>query len=137
VNEIELNPQGPHSPEYTLHLGNAFCDVVRVLNYATFAGADGLEQPADVYALLGSLARGAAGLGQLLTQAGTFLQRQAERGELRISYGPHEGDPEGAVADILPHLERGHAAAAGLVMELGKALNILSAMSWHAPEESM
>ena len=53
------------SPDGTLALARTAAEAVRSLNHATLGG-NGLEQPADAYAVLGELSLAASRLPQLL-----------------------------------------------------------------------
>jgi len=72
--EINLNPGGPHSPERTREAGRTLAEAVRVLNYATRRGEDGLEHPSDVYDVTGWLNAAAQRMPQLLAQLAAFLE---------------------------------------------------------------
>lgn len=132
--EARLDPDGVHDPENTQRLARLFGETLRILNYATREGADGLEYPGDVYALLGSLYEGAARLERLLTQLGRFLDRQLKAGALAVTYGPLEGQPGRAVQLALAELERAIAAGRQLEEALREAQNALGVVSG-VPEE--
>ena len=61
------------SPRETLALARAAAGAVRSLNHATLGG-EGLDWPADAYELIGELSLAAAGLTQLLAQAGRLAR---------------------------------------------------------------
>lgn len=126
---IELSPHGPHSPEYTRRVACVISDAVRVLNYATMSGADGLQYPADVYSLTGTLSGAMHGLEQMLEQVGTFLAKELERGALAVTEGPQKGRPGDAVWQATVDLGRAAEAAALLTEALKNAQNALSAVS--------
>lgn len=94
--ETDLNPDGPHSPEYTRELGNALAEAVRCLNYATRDDAPGLDYPADAYSLLGALYTATQRLPQLMQQVAAFLESQSATRCLADSRG---GDPAMVVLD--------------------------------------
>ena len=75
-------------------------EAVRSLNHATLPGAGGLTEPADVYAVLGSLATLTSRMPQALSQLQAFLAREQAAGRVQIVDGQHTGDPAAAVADL-------------------------------------
>jgi hypothetical protein len=85
---IELDPDGPHSPELTAQAADVLAECVRFLNHATGRHAGhGLTWPADAYRVLGSLYTGTGRMPQLFTQLGTWLTRQAAAGILADDQG--------------------------------------------------
>jgi len=72
------------SPQQTLALARTAAAAVRSLNHATLGG-QGLDWPADAYELLGELSLAAAGLPQLLAQAGRWLAAAVSGAWLFIS----------------------------------------------------
>lgn len=72
--DINLNPDGPHSPERTRELGSALAETVRCLNYATLRGESGLEHPADAHDLIGALKTAFERMPQLLDQTAIWLE---------------------------------------------------------------
>lgn len=79
---ITLNIDGPHSGEYSREVARAAAEAIRVLCHATIGTAPGLEYASDVDAIVGSLHSAAAGMEQLLRQAGAFLARLEADGRL-------------------------------------------------------
>ncbi|MEV0826411.1 hypothetical protein [Nonomuraea rubra] len=67
MTEFRLNPDGPHSDDYTRHVAQAFAESVRVLNYATRT-SDGMPEPATLNSVLGDLRTGMHRMDQLLRQ---------------------------------------------------------------------
>jgi hypothetical protein len=118
------------SPEQTLALARTAAGALRSLNHATLGGA-GLAQPADVYSLLGELSLAAAGLPQLLAQAGRWLAAALAAGRLGCDDGT---DPAAAVSGAWLLLSGARAAAAALARDLGGAQQQLAAVHG-APEE--
>lgn len=109
---IEFRPDGPHSSTYTTDLAWAFAEAVRVLNHATGPhAARGLRYPSTVYDVAGALATGAAGLGQLMTQIGAFLNREAAAGHLADTSGT---DPRATVRNAALAVRDAECAAAAL-----------------------
>ena len=74
--DIDLNPDGPHSPEHTAEVGDLFDQCSHCLTYATMAEKHGLEYPADAYRLLGEIYSATARLPQLCGQLTAFLPRR-------------------------------------------------------------
>lgn len=74
MTEYRLNPDGPHSDDYTRHVAQAFAESVRVLNHAT-RGQDGVPHPATINAILGELRTGMQRTEQLLQQLDGHLVR--------------------------------------------------------------
>lgn len=118
------------SPEQTLALARTAAGALRSLNHATLGGA-GLAQPADVYSLLGELSLTAAGLPQLLAQAGRWLAAALTAGRLGCDDGT---DPAAAVSGAWLLLSGARAAAAALARDLGRAQQQLAAVHG-APQE--
>ena len=118
------------SPEQTLALARTAAGAVRSLNHATLGGA-GLAQPADVYSLLGELSFAAAGLPQLLAQAGRWLAAALAAGRLGCDDGT---DPAAAVSGAWLFISGARTAAAALARDLGGAQQQLAAVHG-APEE--
>lgn len=87
MSRYDLRTDGPHSPEYTLQLGEALAEAVRCLNYASRDGAPGLEYPGDAYSLLGWLYTATERLPQLLDQLAYFLHEQYATGRVADDRG--------------------------------------------------
>src|ERR1700733_5899148 len=77
--DIDLNVDGPHSPERTKEVADLLAECVRYLNYATMSG-NGLTDPADVYYILGALYTGTERLPQLFGNLARLLAAQAATG---------------------------------------------------------
>lgn len=88
VADYRLNPDGPHSDDYTRHVAQALAESIRVLNHAT-RGPDGITYPGTVYDVLGSLNTAVDGLDQLLRQLYQKLNNMHAAGEL----GDDSGHP--------------------------------------------
>ena len=112
------------SPEETLALARTAAGAVRSLNHATLGG-DGLEQPADAYAVLGELTLAAAGLTQLLAQVGRWLASAFAAGRLGCDDGT---SPAAAVGGARLHLSDARASAAALAGDLDSARQQLAAV---------
>jgi len=113
MTDYHLNPDGPHSDDYTRYAANAFAETIRVLNYATRT-TDGITYPSTVHDVLGSLRTGMQRMEQLLRQLGPHLSR-FEDADLADSSG---GDPRQAAGlarlSIVQALSSVQAAAAQL-----------------------
>ena len=118
--------------EQTLALARAAAEAVRALNHATLGG-NGLEQPADAYALLGELSLTAAGLPQLLAQAGRWLTTALGAGKLGCDDGT---DPAAAVSGAWLFIADARAGAAALARNLEHAQQQIAAVNGgpHAAE---
>ncbi|WP_395110593.1 hypothetical protein [Actinomadura sp. SCN-SB] len=110
---LNLQPDGPHSDDYTETLARGFAEVVRVLNYATGSHASaGLTCPQTVYTLAGNLSGGSAGLDQLFRQMTTYLT------EARGHVADTSGNAPAKVTDALERLAGARAAASALARDL-------------------
>ena len=112
------------SPRETLALARTAAGAVRSLNHATLGG-QGLDQPADAYAVLGELTLAAAGLTQLLAQAGRWLASAFAAGRLGCDDGT---SPAAAVGGARLHLSDARASAAALAGDLDSARQQLAAV---------
>jgi predicted metal-dependent HD superfamily phosphohydrolase len=81
VADLNLHVDGPHSPERTKEIADLLAECVRFLNHATMSG-NGLDDPADVYYVLGALYTGTQRLPQLTRQITAVLTAQAATGTL-------------------------------------------------------
>lgn len=120
------------SPRETLALARTAAGAVRSLNHATLDGA-GLGQPADAYELIGELALAAAGLPQLLAQAGRWLAAALAAGRLGCDDGT---DPAAAVSGAWLFLSDARASAAALARDLGHAQQQLAAVHGEPGEQA-
>lgn len=122
---IELNNDGPHSPETAQQAADMVAEGIRYLNHATAPGAGGLESPQDVYGLLGALSTAAGRLPQLLGQVSAWLQDECAAGRLRAD----QGSSIAAVAEAGGWFMRANDAAGALQYALGQAHQIVGTMS--------
>jgi hypothetical protein len=74
MTDYRLDPDGPHSDDYTRHVASAFAESVRVLNYVTRTSA-GVPHPATLNSVLGELRTGIQRMYQLLRQLDRHLVR--------------------------------------------------------------
>ena len=105
------------SPDGTLALARTAAEVIRSLNHATLGG-DGLEQPADAYAVLGELSLAASRLPQLLGQVGRWLAGALAAGRLGCDDGT---DPAGAISGAAIFISGARGSAAALAGNLSQA----------------
>ena len=122
--EIDLNPDGPHSPERTKEVADLLAEGVRFLNYST-NGGPGLEYPGDVYSLLGALYTGTERLPQLLMQLTSFLAAQAASGTLADDHGR---DVATLTAEASYNLGTAHQLAADLTKALQNAQQAITGL---------
>jgi hypothetical protein len=129
---ITLNPDGPHSPEYTKEVAYALSEAVRVLNHATQSRA-GLEYPSDVAAVVGALHSTVARLEQTCTQLVRWLSNEYEAGRVaEWSEGRHGGNAFAAMNDAKRELDQAIAAAGVLASHFNEAHQITSALEARA-----
>jgi hypothetical protein len=105
------------SPDGTLALARTAAEAIRSLNHATLGG-DGLEQPADAYAILGELSLAASRLPQLLGQVGRWLAAALAAGRLGCDNGT---DPACAVSGAAIFISDARGSAAALAGNLSQA----------------
>jgi hypothetical protein len=128
--DITLNPDGPHGGEHSREVASTAAQAVRVLCHASIGSAPGLDYASDVDAIVGSLRAAAAGMEQLLHQAGAFLARLEADG--RLGDDAHE-DPATRLSMALLALDGAAAAAAELERSLGRAQRETSHMRTEEP----
>lgn len=92
--DLHLDPQGPHSADYTQQVADGLEECVRVLAYATRTD-DGVPDPAVAASVLGSLDRAVAGLDQVLRQ---LADRLGEKAATRLR--SDDRDPAGTLAAV-------------------------------------
>ena len=120
MTDVDLNPDGPHSPERTAELGDLFDQCSRVITYATMPGRGGLEYPADAYRLLGELYSGTGRLSQMCEQLEQFIRAQVASGRLYEARGRDVGDQVNKAAARL----RQAAGAAQALTQLLRAVQV-------------
>jgi hypothetical protein len=114
---LELRPDGPHTPAYTVQVAWGLAEAVRVLNYATTHAAAGLTTPATAYDVIGATKTAAQRLPQLFDQLSNFLERELDAGRL----ADHVREPAAAVETALMGLSRAGEAADEMERELERA----------------
>ena len=112
-------------------LARTAAEAVRSLNHATLGG-DGLEQPADAYAVLGELSLTASRLPQLLGQVGRWLAAALAAGRLGCDDGT---DPAAAVSGAWLFISDARASAAALARDLDHAQQQLAAVNGGPSQE--
>lgn len=117
-----LDVDGPHSPANTMAVADLLAETVRVLNYATQSKA-GLDHPADVYDITGSLHTAMQRLPQLCDQLARWITAQHAGGRLGLDGG---GDVSPAIAQALKALDAASGAAVMAKLGFQTAQNALS-----------
>ena len=107
MSDLDLNPDGPHSPDRTREVGQLFDDASRFLCYATMERRGGLTYPADAYVLVADLYAAIGRFPQMCGQIEDFLRAQEATGRLHEDQGR---DIATQVGRAVLHL--GHAADA-------------------------
>jgi hypothetical protein len=122
---MNLDPDGPHSPEHTAEAGALFDACSRFLTYATMAGKRGLEYPADAYRLVAEIYSATGRLPQLCAHLTAFLAAQKDSGTL---YEARGADVSEQVAKTAYHLGLAHGAARDLTRALQDAQSAMSGL---------
>jgi len=113
-------------------LADQAAEAIRQLNYDVAAP----RYPADVYAVLGSLAVLSERLPQALRQLGRFLGDEVEHGRVTAVEGqPFAGDPVAAVASATQWLWRASHAAVSLRDALASAQQATAGLARVAHDE--
>ena len=101
----DLEPGGPYSPERTAEVARVAAAAARFLNHATLdPSGHALRWPADMDAVLVSLASMAQRMPQLCGQLAGWLTAETAAGRTAVTYGTYKDRP-GLAAEV---------AAAGL-----------------------
>lgn len=123
----------PESSERTRQIGHILAEATRALCYATLGDAPGLEDPGDVYTLLGHLYTATSRLSQVCIQQARFLDTQARAGRLADGSGD---DPRLVAARAAHALGASDSLARQLTGELQKAQNAIAGLGLRdEPEE--
>lgn len=127
--DVDLNPDGPHSPERTAQVGQMFDDCSRYLCYATMAEKHGLDYPADVYTLVADLYSATGRFPQMCAQLEAFMRAQEAAGRL---YEARHRDAPGAVTAAVEaaadHLSQAEDAAHRLTLLLRQVQSDISGL---------
>lgn len=133
---IDLNIDGPHSPQQTREVASLAAEAIRFLNHATgHHAAAALDWPADADSVTGSVATLVMRLPQLLSQLGDWFERERAAGRLRIAYGNFEGNPAGAVEKLQVLFGEASAFGGGLYSSLHAAAQITAAIGGNPRDE--
>jgi hypothetical protein len=97
-------PVGDHRRQAWLECADAAAGTVRVLIHIAVSDADALAGPADVYALLGALARLGGRLPHALHPLLDVIATEYVAGTLQVLRGPHAGAPAAALTDLTRQL---------------------------------
>ena len=122
---MDLNADGPHSPERTAEAGQLFDDCSRLLVYATMSDKGGLEYPGDAYRLIADIYSATGRLSQACEQLSRFLQEQAVRNG---AYDARGGDPREQAALAGARLMDARAAAHTLTAALQAAQTAIAGL---------
>lgn len=122
--DIDLNPDGPHSPDRTAEVAALFDACSRFLVYATMRNA-GLQYPADVYRLLGEMYSATSRIPQMCGQITAFLSAQKDSGTLYEASGAEVSE---RVATAAYHLGLAHGAAEDLTRALRDVQNAINGL---------
>lgn len=125
--DTDLNPDGPHSPDRTRGLGNVLAECVRVLNYATMRGEDGLKHPSDAHDLIAALYTATQRMPQLLGQMAAWLETVRGNPALADSYAGnvpgHAATAREAAGEAIEYLAEAADFAGELTQVLRAAQN--------------
>jgi hypothetical protein len=113
--ELSARRHGPHDDAGTAGAARLAAEVVRFLDYATMPHADGLTEPATIYAITGELSSAVYRLPQLFGQLADWLTGAMNAGHLADDHGRPVHQLTDAARDVL-------AEAMGHADRLGRAL---------------
>jgi hypothetical protein len=96
---------------------------IRILNQVTHpsSGWSGLDDPVDVYEVLGALATLADRLQQTTNQLGRFLEYRLHGGRLTVHFGTYLDDPPAAVIAAVDSLDQARILAAEIAQLISDA----------------
>jgi hypothetical protein len=96
---------------------------IRILNQVTHpsTGWSGLDDPVDVYEVLGALATLADQLQQTTNQLGRFLEYRLHGGQLTVNFGTYLDDPPAAVIAAADSLDQARVLAAEIAQLISDA----------------
>jgi hypothetical protein len=106
-----------------LSLAAEAAEKIRVLNLVTHpsSGWSGLDDPVDVYEVLGALATLVDRLQQTTNQLGRFLEYRLHGGQLAVTFGAYLEDPPAAVAAAIHALDQARVLTAQLAQLISDA----------------
>jgi hypothetical protein len=128
---MDLNPDGPHSPERTAEAGQLLDDCSRFLVYASMSEKRGLEYPADAYRLIADIYAATGRLPQACDQIARFLGAQTARDGV---YEARGRDPREQAALAAAHLARAAGAAHALTAALQDAQTAIAGLGIRVDE---
>jgi hypothetical protein len=131
MTDVDLNPDGPHSPDRTAEVAAVFDACSRFLVYATMGRAPGLEYPSEAYRLLGEVYSATSRLPQLCNQIEAFLSAQLAAARLGDDSGR---DPALACDRAARYLRQAAERAADLTAALQDVQSAISRL--HAKEST-
>lgn len=104
-------------------LATEAAEKIRVLNLITHpsSGWSGLDDPVDVYEVLGALATLTDRLQQTTNQLGRFLEYRLHGGHLAVTFGTYLDDPRAAITAAVRSLDQARALAAQLAQLVSDA----------------
>jgi hypothetical protein len=132
VDVMDLNPDGPHSPERTAEAGQLFDDCSRFLVYATMSEKRGMDYPGDAYKLIADLYAATGRLPQACEQIGRFLEAQARRAG---AYDARGRNPRQQAEHAAGHLSRAANAAYTLTVALQAAQTAIAGLGIREDED--
>lgn len=128
VADYRLNPDGPHSDDYTRHAAQAMAEAVRVLNHAT-RHPDGVTAPNTVHDVLSNMQDAVTRLDQLIEQLYKRLNGMYAAGRLNDDSGYPVRQLQAALKALVAAREPGRL----LAMQLDQAHQATSGMYANEP----
>ncbi|MCP2343380.1 hypothetical protein [Actinomadura rupiterrae] len=112
-----------HNPDQTLAIADALAESARLLTYATMPGSGGLDDPGDVYTVLGSLTAAIGSLPQTLAQMSELVRDQIAQGRAVENpfYGPNSGNANASYAEMHAAIQQAGGHLAALLRDLQAA----------------
>jgi hypothetical protein len=104
---------------------------IRMLNLVTHpsSGWSGLDDPVDVYEILGALAALADRLQQTTNQLSRFLEYRLHAGHLAVSFGTYVDDPPAAIKAAVQSLDQARKLSAELAQLISDAQAVVVALN--------
>jgi hypothetical protein len=124
------HPDGPQSSEQTRAIASGIDEALRLLNYATMNGRNGIEYPSTVYSVLGVLAGAVGKLPQALDQMLYYIAEEVSGGRATENayYGEHGGDALAALSELKAALTDAVGHAEALARSLGRGQSSMRGM---------
>jgi hypothetical protein len=108
--QINLDSRLDADPDYLLQVTEAFAETVRIANHLT-RSPEALAEPEVAAAVLRDLTRGVSRLPQLASQIAARMESEHQARGIRVSEGPHAGQPDVAVIAFTNALDEAAAHA--------------------------